>query len=320
MSPRVSVIMAAYQAEATVGAAIASVLWQSYHDRELIVVDDGSTDRTADIAAAHPSTRVIRQDNAGVAAARNRGMQEASGELVTFFDADDLLFERHMEVLVEFYDRRGGIISPNHFSLLPGGIHPSRVRYKGGFPRPERQRRAILEQNFVSIMSLFPMRLVESIGPLSEDLRQVEDWEFWIRAIFSGQRVTLQPRPLALYRVGVAGLSADTAAMDRAIRKILQGVEASFPLTPGESAYVRRRLSGPDPRELSRRGDEALRERRYREAARLYRSAAALSASEPRLVWKARVLAPAPGLIGPLVRARQLRIEGDLGLGQGHTR
>ena len=320
MSPRASIIMAAYQAEATVGAAVASVLWQSYPDRELIVVDDGSTDRTPEIAEAHPGIRVIRQDNAGVAAARNRGMREASGELVAFFDADDLLFERHLEALVELYDRRGGIISPNHYTLLPAGIHPSRVRYKGRFPPPQRQRRAILEQNFVSIMSLFPMRLVETIGPLSEDLRYVEDWEFWMRAVFAGYRVTLQPRPLALYRVGAKGLSADTAAMDRAIREILRGVEETFPLTEEERAYVRRRLSGPDPRELSRLGDAALRERRYGEASDRYRQAAALSTTEPRLVWKARVMAPAPRLIGPLVRARQLRIERELGFGPGHTR
>lgn len=312
--------MAAYQAEATVGAAVASVLWQSYRDRELIVIDDGSTDRTADIAEAYSGPRVIRQHNAGVAAARNLGMREASGELVAFFDADDLLFERHLETLVGLHDRHGGIISPNHYFLLPGGIHPSRVRYRGRFPPAQQQRRAILEQNFVSIMSLFPMRLVESIGPLSEDLRQVEDWEFWIRAVFAGYRVTLQPRPMALYRVGPKGLSADTTRMDRTIREILGRAEATLALDRDERAYVQRRLSGPDPRELSRRGDEALRERRYREAAKHYRRAAALNTTEPRLVWKARVMALAPGLIGPLVRARQLRIESDLGFGPGHTR
>jgi glycosyltransferase involved in cell wall biosynthesis len=320
MSPRVSIIMAAYQAEATVGAAVSSVLWQSYPDRELIVVDDGSSDRTPDIAEAHPGLRVIRQDNAGVAAARNRGLRETSGELVAFFDADDLLFERHLEALVELYDRHGGIISPNHFALLPEGIHPSRVRYKGRFPPPQRQRRAILEQNFVSIMSLFPMRIVDTIGPLSEDLRHVEDWEFWIRAVFAGYRVTLQPRPLALYRVGAKGLSADTAAMDRAVRQILTEAEARLPLSGEERAYVRRRLSGPDPRELSRLGDAALRERRYREASDRYRQAAALNPTERHLVWKARVMAAAPPLLGPMVRARQLRIERRLGIGPEHLR
>ena len=91
MTPRVSVVMAAYQAETTVGAAVESVLWQRYPNFELIVVDDGSTDATASIVAAHKGPlRLVQQGNAGVGAARNRGIAEAKGELITFCDADAL--------------------------------------------------------------------------------------------------------------------------------------------------------------------------------------------------------------------------------------
>jgi cellulose synthase/poly-beta-1,6-N-acetylglucosamine synthase-like glycosyltransferase len=320
VSPRVSVIVAAHEAEGTVGAAVESVLWQSYRDRELIVVDDGSTDRTADIVTAHPGVRLIRQENAGVAAARNHGLRKAAGELVTFLDADDLLFEDHLAVLVRTYERTGGIVTPNSFWLLPGGIHPDRKRYRGGFPKPERQRRAILEQNFVSIMSLWPRRMADEIGPLSEELLRAEDWEFWIRAIYRGYRVALQPRPLSLYRWGATGLSAAWGRMDEAVAAVLRRAEERLPLDPEERAYVRRRLEGPDPKELSRLGDRALRQRRYTEAARHYRRAAALNATERRLVWKARLMSAAPPLAGPIVRARQLRIERHLGIRDEHVR
>jgi len=314
--------MPAFQAEATVGAALESVLWQSYRDFELIVVDDGSTDATAQIVEAHGGPiRLARQEHGGVSSARNRGIAEAKGELLSFCDADDLLFERHLEALVEVYDRGVvEIVTANSYWLLPGGIDHAKVRYRGRFPRPNAQRRAILEQNFLSVLSVFPRALVEEIGGFAGSHERAEDWDFWMRAIFAGYRVALQPEPLALYRWGATGLSADFSAMDADIEQMFADVEERLDLTPQELAYVRRRLAGPGPRQLGRRADEALRAGRFREAARLYREAAALCPSERPLVWKARALGTAPRVAGPLVRARQLRIEGRLGLGPDRLR
>lgn len=321
MSPRVSVVMPAYQAARSIAAAASSVLWQSYRDLELVVVDDGSTDRTAEIAAALDGpVRVIQQENGGVAAARNRGIEAAQGELVAFCDADDLWLEAHLAALVELYDRQGGIVTSNCYWLFPRGIHPSRTRYKGRFPRPDRQRQAILEQNFVSTMSLFPRALADEVGRFDETLRRAEDWDFWLRAIYAGHRVSLQRRPLALYRWGTTGLSSGWREMDADIEAIFVGLEERVELSEGERAYVRRRLAGPGPRALGRAGDEALRAGRYAEAARAYRAAARLCRAERPLVWKARALSLAPPLAGPLVRRRQLRIEREVGHEEGHLR
>lgn len=320
MSPRVSVVMPAYQAETSVGGAISSVLGQTYGDLELVLVDDGSTDATSRIAAAFPGVRVIGQENAGVAAARNRGISEARGELIAFCDADDYLLPQHIEALVETYDRHADITTSNCYWLFPGGLDGSRTRYKGGFPPLERQRLAILEQNFVSTMSLFPKALTEEIGPFDVERRLAEDWDFWLRAIYAGHRVALQPRPFALYRWGAEGLSAGYEAMDHHVEALLRKAEQRPDLTEPERDYLRRRFGGPGPRRLGRRADEALRDRRYREAARDYGEAAALCPSEPRLVWKARAMRLAPRLVGPLVRARQLGLERQLGFTEGHVR
>jgi glycosyltransferase involved in cell wall biosynthesis len=319
---RVSVVVPAFDAERTVGAAISSALWQTYRDLEVVVVDDGSRDATGAIASSFPEpVRVVSQKNAGVAAARNRGLAEARGELIAFCDADDVLLPRHLEALVEAYDRAGGgLATSNCYWLFPGGIHPSRTRYKGRFPAPDAQRLAILEQNFVSTMSLFPKALADEVGPFDEELIVAEDWDFWLRAIYSGRRVTLQPRPYALYRWGDSGLAADTKRMDAHADAVLRKAAARDDLTAEERAYVERRLSGPGPAELGRTGDEALRERDYGEAAARYRAAAALAPSEPRLVWKSRVLRVAPRLVGPLLRSRQTRIEDAVGFDEGHTR
>ncbi|HJQ75543.1 MAG TPA: glycosyltransferase [Gaiellaceae bacterium] len=308
---RVSVVVPAFDAEATVGAAVSSVLWQTYRDFEVVVVDDGSGDATGAIASSFPQpVRVVSQENAGVAAARNRGIAEAEGELIAFCDADDVLLPQHLEALVSVYDRQGGIATSNCYWLYPGGIDAARTRYKGRFP--EKQRRAILEQNFVSTMSIFPKTLLEEIGPFDTELQVAEDWDFWLRAIFAGHRVSLQPKPLALYRRGT-GLSIDERRMDEHAAAVLRKALARNDLSSEERAYVKRRLAGPGPAELGRTGDDALRSRDYREAARRYKEAASLAPSEPALVWKARVMRLAPRLAGPLVRARQVRIESRTG-------
>src|SRR5687767_5084005 len=132
---RVSVVMPAYNAQGTIGGAISSVLSQTYGDLELVVVDDGSTDRTAAIASAHDgAVRVVQQENRGVAAARNRGIAEAQGELIAFCDSDDIWFDQHLEALVALYDRHRDVVTSNSWWLLPGGIDPARKRYVGRFP------------------------------------------------------------------------------------------------------------------------------------------------------------------------------------------
>ena len=89
MTPLVSVMIGAYNAAPYLGEAIESVFAQDYEPIELIVVDDGSTDGTAEVARGFAGVRVISQENGGNGAARNRAVEEASGDLYAFLDADD---------------------------------------------------------------------------------------------------------------------------------------------------------------------------------------------------------------------------------------
>jgi glycosyl transferase family 2 len=92
--PLVSVIVPAWNAERTLGETLRSAVAQTYRNLEIVIVDDGSTDTTADIAkdfcGAQPNARYIRKDNGGVASARNLGIAEAKGEWIAPLDADDL--------------------------------------------------------------------------------------------------------------------------------------------------------------------------------------------------------------------------------------
>jgi glycosyltransferase involved in cell wall biosynthesis len=100
--PLVTVVMPAFNAEAFIANAIESVLAQDYRPFELIVVDDGSTDRTAEVVRAFPAARYVRQENQGPGAARNTGIRLARGELVANVDADDLVPPWKLSVQVAY--------------------------------------------------------------------------------------------------------------------------------------------------------------------------------------------------------------------------
>ena len=149
--PKVSVVIPTYNRGRVVGEAIESVLAQTFGDFEVIVVDDGSADDTAEKIAAIRDSRVryIRQSNAGVSAARNRGVAEARGEIISFLDSDDLwkpeklthevrFLEEHPEVPAVFGDievrfRDGAAIeslarhSPRMLRLAPEALERTGV-------------------------------------------------------------------------------------------------------------------------------------------------------------------------------------------------
>jgi glycosyltransferase involved in cell wall biosynthesis len=114
-SQLVSVIIPAYNAEATIDATLKSVRLQTHRNLEIIVVDDGSVDRTNSIAMAHSyaddRVRVIAQDNSGVAAARNKGWQAATSTLIAFIDADDVWatskIQRQLELILKGGEKVG---------------------------------------------------------------------------------------------------------------------------------------------------------------------------------------------------------------------
>jgi glycosyltransferase involved in cell wall biosynthesis len=310
--PLISVVMPARNSARTVGAAISSVLWQTYDPLELLVVDDGSTDGTVEIVEGFgdPRVRLIRQSWAGQAAARNTGMARASGDLIAFFDSDDLMFDQYLEALYSAWRRGGrGIATSNAYWLLPGGLLPGRLRHTGAFPPPGRQRLALLESNYVSIMSLFPAEVVQLIGPMDTALRYAEDWEFWLRAVFAGYLVDHQPLPMAMFRWGNVGVSSHRDLVYEAETEILRRMAATGDLTAEEAAYLRRRLAAEPPRKILAAAEAALRAGRYLEARRLYAEAADLCRSQTRLVAMARVMRWTPWVSGPLLRRRMLRRE-----------
>ncbi len=110
---QVSVIIPAYNMQAYLAEAIKSVLNQTLAVNEIIVVDDGSSDKTAEVAASFSTATLIRQENAGAAEAMNNGVRHSSGPLIAFLDADDVWQPEKIEKQVQFLKS-----NPNNVALF----------------------------------------------------------------------------------------------------------------------------------------------------------------------------------------------------------
>jgi len=117
----VSAVIPAYNAELFLSETIQSVLAQTHEIAEIIVVDDGSSDRTAEVAAGFPRTRVIRQPNGGQGAARNTGIQAATSEWIGLLDHDDRWNPRKTEVQLRYAIPDAGVIHANRFNHIHFG-------------------------------------------------------------------------------------------------------------------------------------------------------------------------------------------------------
>ena len=209
--------------------------------------------------------------------------------MITFCDSDDLLLGDHLAALVQVHDRRRvGLVTANAYYLYPGELSRSKLRYRGRFPSPaetaDGDPRAELPVDPDAISTASPRRDRSSSQSRSDKRRTGTSgcgpsfmgigWHSNQDRYQSSASVPTVSRATGM--PWTPTLSASSTGSSIRLR-----------LTNEELAYLRRRRAGPGPRKLGRAGGVALREGRYRDAARLYREAAALTSSERMLVWKA---------------------------------
>jgi glycosyltransferase involved in cell wall biosynthesis len=226
--PRISAVITAYNLAPYLVATIESVLAQQYPDFEVIVVDDGSTDESAAIAERFVADRrvtVIRQRNAGSAAARNAGARRARGELVAFLDGDDLAapgrlertaaeMSRHPEAALGY--GRITLISEDN-RLLESRVRPG--RYRTGWVAKELRYR-----NFIPFSTTMVRRTVfEELGGFDEAIRSSEDWEFLWR-LSNKYPVLFIDACLAYYRIRREAKTMDLGAKARAYQAVQEKI------------------------------------------------------------------------------------------------
>jgi glycosyltransferase involved in cell wall biosynthesis len=205
----VSVVMPACDEEAFIGEALASVLAQTYRPLEIIVVDDGSRDRTAEIAAAH-GARVLHRPHRGVAAARNAGLRASRGAYWAIFDADDVMAPERLARQVDHLRRH-----PEHglvFGLTEAFVTP-------GEPRPPHYDPAWDDGPYPWHPSAMLVRrtILHRVGPFEETLRLGEDMDWIARAKEAGIRAGTIEYVVLRYRVHCANVTSDTRAKQLAM-------------------------------------------------------------------------------------------------------
>jgi len=194
---KVSIIIPTYNRERYIGDAIDCVLSQTYNNIELIIVDDGSTDKTKSIVFSykkkHKDIKYIFQKNQGVAAARNNGMKRAKGELIAFLDSDDLWLTDKLQIQVEFLKSHKKIdfLFTDMLESQDDRITSlSWLKQMPYYNRLKAQKDKVIDiveflyhKNCVPTSSvIIRKKILKTTGYFNETLRISEDREFWIRA------------------------------------------------------------------------------------------------------------------------------------------
>ncbi len=214
---KISVIIPAYNAAPYIAEAIESCLNQTRPPDEIIVVDDGSSDDTASIAASFsPSVRLIRQKNAGVSAARNLAVESSSGEWIAFLDADDWFYPQKLELQERCAEQNPDavLIYTAVQSVFLDGVKTGPI-----FTPPEDLESELRYRCPFHICSVIMRRdAFDAIGGFDPTLRCIEDWDLWLRlaARFSLKTFAAVTEPLVAYRAVPGSLSSNAMRMFKA--------------------------------------------------------------------------------------------------------
>ena len=201
--PRISVILTAYNSESFLKDALESVFRQTLQPTQIVLVDDGSTDGTKDIAQSFDRKvlKYIWQPNQGEGAARNRGIRDASGEWIAFLDADDIWLDDKLQRQIEFVRSHPevGLVSGN--KIWWDVEKDSRHLVKYGQVPIQKLNKELIVSNAVGDPSLVLVKrdLFEKVGLFRTDLHIGVDWEMWLR-IARVTSVGFIDAPLAIYR------------------------------------------------------------------------------------------------------------------------
>jgi len=224
-SPGVSVVIPTYNIGPFIGAAIDSVLAQGFQDFELLVIDDGSSDDTPDIADGFddPRVRVYRRAHRGPTYAMNEAIERAQGRWIAFLDGDDLWMpeklERHIEVMTARPDLDLTFCLSRMIDECGRDLHITSPRWSG----PLTYRDLLISNPAANGSSIVVNReaLVRA-GGFDTAFAAVYDQELWLRlALLRRDNIACIPEVLTLYRRRVGQITADASVMERGWRQMM---------------------------------------------------------------------------------------------------
>jgi len=205
----VSIIIPAYNVEGFIKNAINSALNQTYSNIEIVVIDDGSTDKTKEVLNSYITSRKIKyiyQANQGLAGARNSGICESHGKYIALLDADDEFLPEKIEKQISALEANPdyGICYCDIIHFFEGNprrFYHHRYTYQSG-----NLFEPLLEKQFINPLSVVIKKdILDKWGVFDPELRHTEDWELWLRLAHRGVKFYYLDEPLALYQVRTSG-------------------------------------------------------------------------------------------------------------------
>lgn len=209
-SPTVSVVIPAYNCAAFLRDAIESVKRQTYQDLEVIVVDDGSTDSTLEVAkglaAGWPQMWVLHIEHGGVARARNRAIEDARGQYIALLDGDDLWREEKLAKCMAYLQAHPKLSIVYH-PMPPMDFSGRPIKSRAGHCHKGKVTEKLFHRIFINDPSaVFHRRVIDAVGGFDQSLPVCVGHEFWLRASTRFE-IGLVNEPLALRRLHEMSLS-----------------------------------------------------------------------------------------------------------------
>jgi glycosyltransferase involved in cell wall biosynthesis len=228
MAPRISVLVPCFNHGGYIEDALGSVNAQTFQDHEIIVVDDGSTERDTAVRLAALQARgttVLRTENRGLPAARNYAARHASGDVFCALDADDRLAPTWFEKGVRLLDERCDLAFVSHWLETFGDEHWRWTPDSCDLP-------SLLARNTVNGAALVRRGAFEAVGGYNESMRNgCEDWDLWLRLVEQGYPGAIIPEVLFYYRRRAdsmsRGMTAETS-YSAPLERLITSHEAAY--------------------------------------------------------------------------------------------
>ncbi|WP_138501896.1 glycosyltransferase family 2 protein [Nostoc sp. PA-18-2419] len=239
--PKVSIIIPAYNAMNYLPETLKSILFQTFSDFEVLIINDGSTDNIVQWARELPDPRVrlIVQENQGVATARNTGINHAKGKYIAFLDADDLWEPTKLEKQVNYLINHPevGLLHTSMTLIDSQGNSSGRVITSNAEGNALKK---LLEQNTVVTSSVIVRYFcLKNVGEFNKDLRYSQDWEMWVR-IATRYSFAVIKEPLVYYRQHFNNATKNWQMLEQGFGVI----EKLFQLVPKELIFLKNRSYG----------------------------------------------------------------------------
>ena len=247
MGDRVSVVIPAYNVSAFLDETLQSVFGQTVQPHEVIIVNDGSPDTSAlevVLAPYQGRIRYIVQENSGPSAARNRGIDAATGDLIAFLDGDDVWLREYLATQVKFLHSHPAYDLVYCNAVFFGKSVYAGQEYMTVCPsQGEADSTALIARRCHVFTSVMGRATAFKALRFDETLWSSEDFDYWLRLTAAGHRIGYHRTILVRYRKRPTSLSADPTSMAQANLKALTKAIAFWPETSAEVSLLRNAIA-----------------------------------------------------------------------------